>query len=296
MSSTFALLGHPVAHSLSPAIHHAAYAALGLSHRYELIDVPDEAALAQAIGRVRSGGLAGVNVTVPWKREALLLADSAAESASAVGAANVLQRSADGRVIAHNTDVPALAREVTAVVTAPRTVLVLGNGGAALGAAAAGRSLGAEVFVSARRFRSSEAEVNWPHAEEFRALGAIAVAWPELSPAPVASEFGAVVRAADVVLQATSAGMHGTSGGAELAAMLPWSTLVHCQLAYDLVYNPPRTEFLRAAEEHGVKAVNGLGMLVGQAALAIELWLGVLPEQAALRAAAEQALAARRPA
>jgi shikimate dehydrogenase len=92
-----------------------------------------------------------------------------------------------------------------------------------------------------------------------------------------------------VIVQATSAGMKGTSGGEELAARLPWARLSPL-VAYDLVYNPPTTPFLRAAAEHGHWARGGLGMLVGQAARAIEIWWGVRPPSAPLERAARQAL------
>ncbi len=295
MSSTFVLLGHPVGHSMSPVIHQAAYGALGLPHRYELVDVPDRAALEVAMARVRSGELGGANVTVPWKREALALADSVDASARSVGAANVLLRTSDGRLEAHNTDVPALAEEVRARVAEPDSVLILGNGGAALGAAAAARKLGAiRIWVSARRFDEHESPEAWPHAAEFLALGATPVAWPSVSPAPMDGAFGVACRSATVLLQATSAGMQGKGGGPELAALIPWRELGRCRLAYDLVYNPPDTEFLRAASVAGLPNAHGLGMLVAQAALAIELWLHRTPPREVLRAAADAALLARR--
>jgi shikimate dehydrogenase len=109
VSPRFVLLGHPVAHSLSPAIHGAAYAELGIDARYELVDASDEAAVGRAVDAVRSGEIAGANVTVPWKQVALRLADRADASASDVGAANVLVRGPSGEVVAHHTDVPALS-------------------------------------------------------------------------------------------------------------------------------------------------------------------------------------------
>ncbi|HEX5098479.1 MAG TPA: shikimate dehydrogenase, partial [Polyangiaceae bacterium] len=150
MTLRFVLLGHPVAHSLSPAIHGAAYEALGFSHRYELLDIPDEAALARAVAALRAGEVAGANVTVPWKREALALADRREPTAGDVGAANVLVRDASGAVVAHNTDVMALVEELGALARAPERVLVLGAGGASVAAVAALRMLGARsIGISA---------------------------------------------------------------------------------------------------------------------------------------------------
>jgi shikimate dehydrogenase len=290
VSLRFVLLGHPVAHSLSPVIHHAAYDALGLPHRYELFAAPDLPALEAACAELRRGTIAGANVTIPWKREALRLADRADASAADVGAANVLVRSAEGEIVAYNTDVPALAREIGEHAVMRARALVLGSGGASLAAVAALARLGAtEVGVSARRFDASTARESWPGASEFRRLGAALVAWPNAD----SDELGAFAADSGVVVQATSAGMHGAGPGAAVADVVPWSRLAPGTLAYDLVYNPADTEFLQAARDRGLPALGGLGMLVGQAALAFELWLEREPPRAAMRRAAEEELARR---
>jgi shikimate dehydrogenase len=290
VSLTFVLLGHPVAHSLSPAIHRAAYQELGLPHRYELVDAVDEAAFAAAVADVGAGRVAGANVTIPWKRQALALADRADPSASDVGAANVLARTTEG-VVAHNTDVAALALEIGAAVAVVSRGLVLGNGGAALAAVAALKRLGArEIGVSARRFDQREPRSAWPHAAGFERLGAVLVSWAAADGAELA-DFAA---GAQVIVQATSAGMHGAEPGASVADVIPWQRLGAGTLAYDLVYNPAETEFLRRARARQLPAAGGLGMLVGQAALALEIWLGVRPPVDAMRRAAEAELARRR--
>lgn len=288
MTQRFVLLGHPVAHSLSPAIHGAAYRALGLDHRYDLLDVPDEAALARAIAAVRSGELAGANVTVPWKRAALGLADRADATAADVGAANVLVR--DGAaVVAHNTDVMALVEELGALAPSPERVLVLGAGGASLAAVAAARVLGAlHIGVSARRFDANVARASWPYGVELEKLGA------ELVPfgAGVGPLADFAVRS-DIVVQATSAGMHGAGPGQDVSRVVPWARLKATSVAYDLVYNPAETPFLNDARAAGLVAKGGLGMLVAQAARAFELWLGVAPPRGSMLVAARSALAAR---
>jgi shikimate dehydrogenase len=287
VSRRFTVVGHPVSHSLSPAIHGAAYAELGLDARYELLDAPDEAAVARAVDAVRRGELAGTNVTVPWKQVALKLCDRADASASGVGAANTLVRSPSGEVVAHNTDVPALAAELGALSTSPRLALVLGAGGAALAAVASARRLGADVRVSARRFAAAVADTEWPNAAALRRLGATLVAWPgDGATLEGASE-------ADLVIQATSAGMSGAGPGAAVAGVVPWSRLPPTSVAYDLVYSPRVTPFLERAAAAGVTARGGLGMLVEQAALAFELWLGQAAPRRAMQLAAETALAAR---
>jgi shikimate dehydrogenase len=257
--------------------------------------VPDEAAFVEAVKAVREGRIWGANVTVPHKRLALALADRRDESAAFVGAANVLCKDRGGAVVAYNTDVPALAEELRALRGEVRAVLVLGSGGAALAAVAAAQRIGAsEVAVTARRWDPRVPHSEWERSVEFHRLGARLLPWPAFG-SEAASQLAAFCGATDVLVQATSAGMHGAEPGDAVASQVPWGALSDRALAYDLVYNPPETAFLRAARARGLVASHGLGMLVSQAALAIELWLGVRPPREPLYAAAEAALAKRHP-
>ena len=294
VSRRFVLIGHPVGHSISPVIHQAAYTALGLPHRYELCDCPDEAAVVAVVEALRRGEIAGANVTIPWKRLALKLADLVAPSAQRVGVANVLARGADGAIVAHNTDVPALVEEFQRLSGNVRRVLVIGAGGAAPAVVTAARDAGADrVLLTARKFAFSEPESAWPHAAEFVAQGAQLLAWPDSDPKAKA-RLREVSARVDLIVQCTSAGMHGADDGKQLAELVPFEHLPQSALAYDLIYNPPSTPFLERARACGLTAENGLGMLVAQAALAIELWLSASPPRAPLIAAAEAALLARR--
>lgn len=280
----FGLLGHPVGHSVSPAIHQAAYDAFELPHVYEVSDCPTAGDVEARVAELRAGQWAGLNVTVPWKRLALRLADGVDESARTTGAANVLVREPSGRIIAHNTDAPALGDllEAGAPPTAPRVGLVLGNGGAALAAVVAAQRAGCQrVYVSARRW--AQGALGWDAASEFERLGATPLAWGPASLATVAPELAMVV-------QATSAGMRGAGGGEELVAAVPWDALAESVFAYDVVYNPEVTPFLARAAARGLRSEGGLSMLVGQAALAIELWLGVSPPRSRLMASARASI------
>jgi shikimate dehydrogenase len=271
----FALLGFPLSHSLSPVLHQAAYRALGLPHRYELIECPDEAALARAVGQLRRGELAGANVTLPHKRAALALADAVDDGAVRVGAANVLVAKA-GQVVAHNTDVTALIEELTPHCSAPKHAVVLGGGGAARACVIAAQELGAtRVEVFARRFEQQQA------AHSFAGLGATPRPWA----APLALD------EVDLLFQATSAGMAGADDGTELAERIDFAALPASCVCYELVYRPERTPFLERARQRGCRALGGLGMLVRQAIGSIELWLGQRPPFAELSRAARAALA-----
>jgi shikimate dehydrogenase len=263
----FALIGHPVSHSLSPVIHGAAYRELGQEHEYELLDAPGEADFDRVLESLKSGALAGANVTIPWKRRAFAAADRHSGLAERLQVANVLAPGA-GQIVAHNTDALALEAELRRLVSSPRAI-VLGSGGATPAVVAACQAAGiADVFVSARRFAPQTAESSWPGAAELVRLGARLIAW-------------------------TSAGMQGADSGEPLAALVPWPLLAADALAYDLIYAPLETPFLRRAREAGRRTMHGLHMLVGQAALSVEIWLGRRPPAEPLLAAALDALAKR---
>jgi shikimate dehydrogenase len=288
---TFCLIGHPVGHSLSPAIHRAAYAELGLVDcEYETRDCPDEASVRSVFDALRSGAIAGANVTVPWKRLALELADDVDRPARDTGAVNVLLATGSGasrEISAFNTDAPALAEELNRGRPGARSAAIVGKGGAALGAVSACRLLGIEDIVLVARGWTEGARGAWAGATEFEALGVRTVAWPAAGD----SEWRRAVAAADLVVQATSDGMHGASDGSQVRGVVPWEAVPRDAFVYDVVYNPKVTPFVAAAREHGLRAETGLGMLVGQAVLAIERWLGQRPAALPLLRAAEHALA-----
>lgn len=241
----FVLLGDPVAHSKSPAMHTAAFRALGLHHTYEAMRVREDE-IGAWVDRLRRGEIGGINVTVPHKRAAMLLADEVNPVARACDACNVLALRG-GRVIAFDTDVPALALELRdARAERGGTAIVLGNGGAARAATEALRGLGAEKIVTRARRGGDE----------------------PLS--PTGSE-----RGARWIVQATSAGMTGADPGEGIARAVDFSVVAKGAMALDVIYSPRETPFLRAARAAGCEAKNGLGMLARQGALALELWLDI---------------------
>lgn len=283
-SQQFVLLGHPVGHSVSPAIHHAAYDVFGLPHRYTVRDCPTASDVEQAVRELRDGKLAGINVTVPWKLLALSLADEVDASAERAGAANVLLLEDSGAVVAHNTDAPALAALCRSGMqrAQKKGALVLGNGGAARAAVVAAQQAGCnQVWVTARRWQGEAS--TFEGAASFVEQGAVPLAWATSAMQEIAPSLG-------LVLQATSAGMRGVGGGEQVATLIPWRSLAQGAFAYDVVYNPAQTPFLEAAREASINAEGGLSMLVGQAALAMRLWLGIEPPHEVLMERARQAI------
>lgn len=258
----FAVLGDPVAHSKSPAMHAAAYRALGLDHVYEK-RATTAAELPARIAELRAGAYDGFNVTVPHKTHVLDLVDEVDDGARAIGAANTLVRTARG-LRATNTDAPAIAAELARLGARlrGRRAVVLGSGGAARAAVVALRSAGAEVVVRARRPLPG-----FPHEP--------------LAPPVREDDVAAIV-------QCTSAGMTGADPGEAVANAVAWATLPPDCVVYDVVYAPPRTPIVERAAARGLRNDTGLGMLVEQGALAFEAWLGVSPPRDVMRAAIEE--------
>jgi shikimate dehydrogenase len=286
-----AVLGHPVAHSRSPAMHNAALAELGMAGEwsYEAIDVSPE----RFAGRLRAmpgEGFAGANVTVPHKEAALRLADSASPEATAIGAANTLVFSEQG-IEAHNTDAGGLLAALRALPAPPRGagVLVLGAGGAARAAiwglthagAVAEPQLAPPRNVGAVRSGEVEAEPEPPAVDVWNrtAQRAEAVA-AQLGGRPVASpdqgDYGLIVNA-------TTVGLRGEDPFEELPLR---PEFFHGQVVVDMVYGDRPSELIEAAQASGARTVDGIELLVRQGALSLRIWTGREPPLDAMRAAA----------
>ncbi len=267
-----ALLGHPVDHSRSPRIHAAALEALGIDATYLAFDV-EPADLAEAVRGLRAIGALGANVTVPHKEAVMAHLDAVEPDARAIGAVNTLVREG-ARWIGANTDAAGLVRALAdaGFDAAGAGVRVIGAGGAARAAVVGLAHAGAaRVVVAARRLERAEALA--------RSLALpVPVDAVRLDASPAHDDV-------DLLVQATSATMHAEPGEA-LARALSLDTLPAHATVIDLVYAPLETAVLRAARARGLRAVDGLGMLVHQAALSFERWTGVVPPLGAMRAAA----------
>lgn len=271
-----ALLGYPLGHSVSPAMHTAALAELGLTDwTYQPWPVAPEY-LPAAIARLREADYAGANVTVPHKAAVRRHLDGLTPVAEAIGAVNTIVKH-EGRLLGHNTDAAGLLADLATcnVKLAHRTVLILGAGGAARAAVAACLGVGARVRVLARQRAQAEA---------LQLLGAVNVYdWSPLG-------WLAACDGVTLILNATSVGM---APKVDASPWLDGTPFPPEAFVYDLVYNPAVTRLTADATSAGLRASTGLGMLVEQGALALERWTGQAAPRATMRRAAEAALAAQ---
>lgn len=266
-----AVIGSPVRHSLSPALHNAAFAQLGLDWVYAAFDVAPGAA-ADALAAMRTLGLGGLSVTMPHKEGVAAAVDSLDPAAAALRSVNTVVPQVDGSLRGYSTDGAGFVASLAAagVTVAGRSVCLLGAGAAARSIADAMARAGvARIAVINRTFATAQDTV--------RLSGEVGVIGS-------AGDVGS----ADIVVNATSIGMGSND--------LPCDTAqLHAgQVVADVVYHPRQTALLRAAAAAGATCVDGLGMLVHQAALQQQLWHGSLPDTAVMTAAAERELAARR--
>jgi shikimate dehydrogenase len=275
--------GWPVEHSLSPAMHNAAFRALGLDWRYLAFPVPPER-LGEAVAGLRALGLKGANFTVPHKEALLRWVDELTPAARAIGAANTLSVAADGRLSAHNTDAAGFLRALGEAGFDPAgcRAVVLGAGGAARAVVYALAGAGAQLTLLNR---TPERAVQL--AREFAGVNARAT----LVGAALEEEaLRQAARVANLVVNTTTLGMWPRVETTPWPDALPFPRQA---LLYDLVYTPRPTQLMTQARAGGATAVDGLGMLVHQGAEAFTLWTGTEAPMAVMRAAAETALAAR---
>ena len=257
----YVVMGNPIAHSLSPEIHAAFARATRQPIEYQrLLIAPGQ--FATAAKRFFDEGGRGANVTLPFKVDAFEWAASRSDRATVAGAANFLV-ARDGKIHADNTDGAGLVADLARnhdVKLADANVLVLGAGGAARGIVAPLLASRVAHIVIANRTAARALEL----AARFRDRGAVEGVALDAIP----------VRRYDLVLNATSTSTHGE------ALALPAHALPHGAFAYDLAYGAGARAFVARAREAGMDAVDGLGMLVEQAAESFEMWRGVRPSTA----------------
>lgn len=259
---SFAVFGHPIAHSLSPKIHQLFARQFGIELTYRAIDAAP-VDFAAAVEAFFAAGGAGANVTLPHKAAAYALADEHSASAQRVGTANVLTRKPDGRLAAHNTDGDGLVRDLAerhATDLRDRDVLLLGAGGAARGVAWALLDAGAQTLTIVNRTAATADALVDAIGDPARVHARY---WQDLA------DLGSY----DLIINATSAGVLGTD------LRLPPSLVGARALCYDLTYGPAAIGFLSWAKAAGARyAHDGLGMLVETAADSFAIWHGQRPD------------------
>jgi shikimate dehydrogenase len=248
------LLGHPVGHSLSPVFQQAAMDSCGISARYETLDVAP-ADLPSALAVLVSERAAG-NVTIPHKHEVRARCSRVTDVATRADAVNVFWVDADGALVGDNTDVGGFdfaAKQLLADrFTKGLRIALIGAGGSAAAVCAA-TSLWPTATVSIATRTPSRAEAL---AERFAHVS-------------VATNVDDALRGADLVVNATPIGMRDTATPFDVQALSPSARVL------DLVYRSGGTQLVRLANERGIHAADGLGMLIEQGALAFERWFGV---------------------
>lgn len=270
------ILGSPVAHSLSPAMHNAAFRALGMDRLYVPLPVITEK-LGQAIRGIHSLGFRGANVTIPHKESALQFLDEISDEARQIGAVNTITFQGD-RISGDNTDWLGILDDLVDKGFDPsgRKVMILGSGGSARAVAYAFLTMGSDPVICSRNPRTGGALTE--HLCRLFPERAV-----EFEPLETAAHIRSHI---DLVVNTTPLGMSPKADDS------PWpdtNRLPECELVYDLVYNPPMTRLMKQALKQGLDASNGLGMLVRQAAASFRIWTGIEPPVGTMRAAAEQA-------
>lgn len=272
MRRAFGLLGTPVAHSVSPAIHRAAFDALGFDATYEAVEVGAEG-LPEAVRAWAARG--GGNVTLPHKERAAALLDRRFEAVIATGACNCFWGDGGGALAGDNTDVGGILAAAAELLgedgLTGRRVLLLGAGGAARAALAA-------------CLRAGAAAVHVRNRTIGRARRMVAEVAPEGAAVEILEAGRAIEPGYDLAINATSLGLEPDDPPPPGAAACAGAAL-------DLVYAAGETRWVRDARAEGIPALDGLSALVGQAALSLRRWFpGVEPPLAAMRRAAERSL------
>jgi shikimate dehydrogenase len=278
------LIGWPVSHSISPLIQNAAFRELGLE-QWVYVPMPVSKypyiRIKEAVLGLRALGFQGANVTVPYKEAVVPYLEQLSEMAKAIGAVNTIVVDSEGRLIGHNTDGLGFIKDLSEhqIDVSNMDVLLLGAGGSARSVAHALLDQGCPRLTILNRTKTKAEDIAnglahlFPRAQLF--TGALHKDTIKQLPH------------AELVINATTMGMLPSS------ELMPWDENVSFtknQVVYDLIYNPYRTKLLKKAEADGARAINGLGMLVHQGALAFKIWTGHEAPVEVMKAAAEAAL------
>lgn len=257
------IIGHPVRHSLSPAMQNAALKACGLDYVYVPFEVAPDG-LENAVLGMKALGVAGFNVTIPYKTRIMPFLDGLDRSAEAAGAVNTVKNDS-GRLMGYNTDGDGLVRSLATEFNLDlhgRSIGIIGAGGAARGAVASLCRAGVKTIMIANRTHERAVELVSALMPRYPGTG--------LSIAADYQEMSTRLAEVDLLVNTTSIGMqHDSVPGLRLDRLPDWAAV------YDMVYAPPVTPLLRDAARRGLRRANGLGMLAAQGELAFAIWTGV---------------------
>lgn len=252
-----AVIGHPVAHSLSPRLHGFWLKKYGIAGSYDAIDIAPQG-LRKFMRDMPAAGFAGVNVTVPHKASVIPFLDSMDDTARVIGAVNMITVKGQ-KLHGSNTDAFGFMENVRPHLSGKNKAVVLGAGGAAKAIVKALADAGFQsIFIANRSYEKAEAIAKTSRAS------VVVADWEDRAE---------ILEACDLLVNATTLGMHKREPLEIDLSALPKTAVVN-----DIVYTPLETELLAAAKARGNKAVDGLGMLLYQAVPAFEAWFGQRPE------------------
>lgn len=257
-----AVVANPVKHSISPFIHNSAFEATNTNGVYLAWEV-DEAELAETVANIRRYQMYGINLSMPYKEQVIPYLDQLSEEACLIGAVNTVVNR-EGTLIGYNTDGKGFFKSLPSFKISRKRMILLGAGGAAKAILAQAILDGVSqvsVFV-----RSASIEKTRPYLEKLQNETGFKV---DLFALEDVSELQARIIDSDLLVNATSVGMDGSSQPIPTSIVLPEKLLVA-----DVIYQPFETPFLKWARNQGNQSINGLGMLLYQAAEAFELWTG----------------------
>ena len=257
-----AVVANPIKHSISPFIHNSAFEATNTNGVYLAWEV-DEAELAETVANIRRYQMYGINLSMPYKEQVIPYLDQLSEVACLIGAVNTVVNR-EGTLIGYNTDGKGFFKSLPSFKISRKRLVLLGAGGAAKAILAQAILDGVSqisVFV-----RSSSMEKTRPYLEKIQNATGFRV---DLFALEDVQNLQDSITQADLLVNATSVGMDGSSQPIPTSIVLPEKLLVA-----DVIYQPFETPFLKWAKEQGNQSINGLGMLLYQAAEAFELWTG----------------------
>lgn len=257
-----AVVANPIKHSISPFIHNSAFEATNTNGVYLAWEV-DATELAETVANIRRYQMYGINLSMPYKEQVIPYLDQLSAEACLIGAVNTVVNR-EGTLIGYNTDGKGFFKSLPSFKISRKRLVLLGAGGAAKAILAQAILDGVSqisVFV-----RSSSMEKTRPYLEKIRNATGFRV---DLFALEDIQELQDSITQADLLVNATSVGMDGSSQPIPTSIVLPEKLLVA-----DVIYQPFETPFLKWAKEQGNQSINGLGMLLYQAAEAFELWTG----------------------